>query len=144
MIWVSQLDRYFNDVVMNNAWNRKLLTILSVKTRFIENHLCGHMASLVSRTCIFIHLYIYYHIFWHQSFWHIFWHNSKTTVSHILSCKTLLHVFCQFIGKFHFWNVSLSTEIVKLWWSNRPCTKNGQICSQDTNYMATSIYIMAS
>ena len=63
MIWVSQLDGYFNDVVMNNAWNRKLLTILSVKTRFIENHLCGHMASLVSRTCIFIHLYIYYHIF---------------------------------------------------------------------------------
>ena len=64
----------------------------------------------------------------------------KTTVCGIPSCKTLLHVFREFIGKFHVWNVSL-------------CNKNSTNCdeaaglaqkwpdlTQNTNYMTTNIY----
>ena len=91
MLWVSRLDGYFNDIVMKNALNRKLLTILSVKTRYRKLSV-RHTALLVSRKCSFIHLYIYYHIFWHPSFWHICLHHRKPKVSGILSCETLLHV----------------------------------------------------
>ena len=92
MLWVFRLDGfYFNDIVMNNALNGEHLTILSVKTGYRKLSV-RHTALLVSRKCSFIHLYIYYHIFWHPSFWHICLHNRKSTVSGILSCVTLLHV----------------------------------------------------
>ena len=82
---------------INVALNRQLhLTRLSVQLKLgIEHSLCGHMTLLISHTCTFIQLYNNHYIFWHS------------TVSGILSCKILLHVFRQFTGKFDFEMFSL-------------------------------------
>ena len=64
----------------------------------------------------------------------------KITMSGIPNCKTLLHVFHQFIGKFHFWNVSLCHRSSTNCDEATGLTQKWLDLTQNTNYMTTNIY----